>query len=185
MSFANKLTIIRILLIPFFIISIVYYDNRGLEGLRLLALTIFVLSILTDAVDGYIARTRRQKTELGTFLDPVADKLLLISAFVTLAVADRFGVIPIWILVVVISRDVIIVLGLAIIHMVVGRVRIAPNMLGKLATFFQMVVITLVLLRMPYTKLIWAVIWAVVAFFTITSGVVYIVCESRNLNEKV
>ncbi len=185
MNLANKVTIVRILLIPFFIILIVYYNSSGLEILRFLALAIFLASVLTDAVDGYIARTYRQKTELGTYLDPIADKLLLISAFVVLSVANNFPVRPpVWVPIVVISRDLIILLGLAVIHMVTGRVKVAPNMLGKLATLFQMIAVCFVLLQVAYPRPIWTVIWGVVAFFTVASGIGYIVRDSSYLNEK-
>lgn len=184
MNLANKITIIRILLVPFFIISVLYYDNKGLELLRYLALGIFSASILTDAIDGYIARTRRQRTELGTFLDPIADKLLLVSAFVVLSMADRFPVVPIWVPVVVISRDVIILLGLAIIHMLTGQVKIVPSLLGKATTCFQMVTIIFVLMKAPYPRPVWTAIWALVSFFTVTSMVGYIIRESGRLNGK-
>lgn len=183
MNLANKITIVRALLIPFFIISVIYYSSTGLGVLRLLALAIFLASALTDAVDGYIARIRRQRTRLGTFLDPMADKLLLISAFVTLSMAKGFPI-PIWVPIVVISRDVIIVLGLVIIHMVAGSVKIAPNMMGKLTTFFQMVAIAFVLFRVPISSPVWMTIWGLVALFTIASGVGYIIRDSRYLNEK-
>jgi len=184
MNLANKITIVRALLIPFFIILVIYYSSTGLGVLRLLAIAIFLASALTDAVDGYIARVRRQRTRLGTFLDPMADKLLLISAFVTLSMAKGFPIIPIWVPIVVISRDVIIVLGLVIIHMVAGSVKIAPNMLGKVNTFFQMVAIAFVLFKVPFSGPIWITIWGLVALFTIASGVGYIIRDSRYLNEK-
>src|SRR5262244_2963505 len=115
MGLANWLTTLRILLIPVFVTLLVYRHP-------VLALLVFCLASLTDLLDGYIARSRGNQTRLGDFLDPVADKLLLTSAFVTLT---WIKVIPFWIAVVV-------------IHLAGGTVHPAPSRAGKLCTVFQM-----------------------------------------------
>jgi cardiolipin synthase (CMP-forming) len=125
-SIANWLTFLRILLIPVFITALMY---RRLD----LALGSFVLAAITDVLDGYVAR-RTKVTTLGRFLDPTADKLLLVSAFIVLPIVYQF---PVWISAVVVSRDVIIALGYLTIYLHWGSARIRVRPLGKLTTFLQ------------------------------------------------
>ena len=98
MTTANKITILRILLIPFFVVELIYYLQTGNEIHRLLALLSFAITAILDGVDGYIARRYNQKSELGAILDPLADKLLLVSAIVTLSFnrSPHLGQIPLW-----------------------------------------------------------------------------------------
>ena len=113
LTLANKLTIGRILAVPFFIASVIYYTPER-DYLRYVALGIFCLAILTDVIDGYVARTQNQKTVSGAILDPLADKFLLISAFVCLYQVKELALpqsIPLSILLVVISRDAILIFG--------------------------------------------------------------------------
>jgi cardiolipin synthase (CMP-forming) len=126
---ANQLTLLRMLLIPAFVILVVY----GHLGY---ALAVFVTAGLTDALDGVIARRSGQKTTLGAWLDPMADKLLLVSTFIVLTLpglglANRL---PIWLTVLIISRDVGIVLTVAIVNLAVGRRTFQPSIYGKTAT---------------------------------------------------
>ena len=100
---------------------------------------------LTDGLDGFIARTYHQRTKIGAFLDPLADKLLLTSSFVTLALVDLPNTIPFWLIVTVISRDMIISIGIAVLFMLGTNVTIAPTKIGKLTTFLQITLIILVL----------------------------------------
>jgi len=172
MNLANKITIFRILLIPFFVASILYYSPDK-EFLRYVALSIFILAVVSDAADGYIARLMDQKTVLGTVIDPIADKLLLISAFICLSMVKSFPVghrLPAWVTITIISRDIIIILGAIIIHMMTQNLNVQPSRLGKLTTFFQMLTIIYALLYFPYTF----VIWNLAAFFTILSGIDYV-----------
>ena len=126
---ANNLTLLRILLVPAFVLLVVY----GYFGYALVAL---VVAGLTDALDGLIARRTGQKTSLGAWLDPMADKLLLISTFVILTVPGLglMNRLPIWLTVIVISRDVVIVLTVAIINLAVGHRTFRPSIFGKAAT---------------------------------------------------
>jgi cardiolipin synthase len=129
LTVANQLTLLRMLLIPAFVILVLY----GRVGW---ALATFVTAGLTDLLDGLIARRAGQKTTLGAWLDPMADKLLLVSAFVVLTVPDtglRFRI-PIWLTVIVISRDLAIVLTVAIVNLAIGRRTFVPSLLGKTAT---------------------------------------------------
>jgi cardiolipin synthase len=126
---ANQLTLLRVLLIPAFVILVVY----GYLGW---ALVVFAAAGLTDALDGLIARRTGQKTTLGAWLDPMADKLLLVTTFVVLTwpglgLANRL---PIWLTVLIISRDVVIVLTVAIVNLAVGQRTFRPSFYGKVAT---------------------------------------------------
>lgn len=126
---ANQLTILRMLLIPAFVILLLY-------GYRGWALITFFVASLTDLLDGLIARATGQKTTLGAWLDPMADKLLLVTMFVMLTLPDIGSAnrLPLWFTVLVISRDVAIVLTVAVVNLAVGRRTFRPSIFGKLAT---------------------------------------------------
>jgi len=164
MNWANRITLLRILLIPFFVGALIY-------GQLDKALWIFGLAVLTDAFDGYIARMHSQKTILGSFLDPLADKLLLTTSFISLAVIGGLPVrLPPWIPLVVITRDIMILFGAALIHMHTGHLTIHPSIWGKLTTCLQMATILGVLVNFPGIQIIW---WTMIAF-TVISGWDYI-----------
>jgi len=126
---ANQLTILRMLLIPAFVILLLY-EHRGW------ALVVFLLAGLTDLLDGLIARVAGQKTTLGAWLDPMADKLLLVTMFVmlTLPTIGSANRLPLWFTVLVISRDIAIVLTVAVVNLAVGPRTFRPSMFGKIAT---------------------------------------------------
>src|SRR3954452_21994949 len=126
---ANQLTLLRMLLIPAFVILVVY----GHCGW---ALTVFTFAGVTDGLDGLIARRSGQKTSLGAWLDPMADKLLLVTTFILLTLPDLnlANRLPIWLTVLIISRDVVIVLTVAIVNLAVGRRTFRPSIFGKIAT---------------------------------------------------
>ena len=126
---ANQLTLLRMLLIPAFAILVIY----GYMGSALL---VFVVAGVTDLLDGLIARLTGQKTTLGAWLDPMADKLLLVTTFVvlTLPLDHLVNRIPLWLTVLIISRDVGIVATVAIVNLAVGRRTFKPSTLGKIAT---------------------------------------------------
>ena len=129
LTLANQLTLLRMLLIPAFVILVIY----GHFGW---ALTVFAVAGLTDALDGLIARWSDQKTSLGAWLDPMADKLLLVSTFVVLSVPG-LGLenrLPVWLTVLVISRDIVIVLTVAIVNLAIGPRTFRPSIFGKVAT---------------------------------------------------
>ncbi len=180
LSLANKLSIFRILLIPVFVGTIMYYTPEQ-DVLRLWAVGIFILAVISDALDGYIARVRGARSKLGTFLDPFADKLLLITAFICLSVVKslppEFKLAP-WVVIIVISRDAIIVLGSAIIYMINGKLIVAPTIFGKITTVLQMATILALLLQLEsYTFIMYTMI-----FFTVLSGLDYIRVGARQLN---
>jgi cardiolipin synthase len=129
LTLANQITLLRMLLIPAFIVLIV-------EGELGWALAVFAAAGITDGLDGIIARRSGQKTTLGAWLDPMADKLMLVSAFVVLTLPNLglANKLPIWLTALVISRDVGIVVTVAIINLAVGRRTFTPSIFGKIAT---------------------------------------------------
>src|SRR5512145_1251477 len=124
MTTANKVTIARILLIPFFVVEILYYVRTGNELYRLLGILSFALAAICDGVDGYVARRYNQRSELGAILDPLADKLLLVSGIVVLSFdhAPYLASMPLWLTGTIIGRDVLILIGMVVIHLMVGKV---------------------------------------------------------------
>ena len=184
LTFANKVTIVRILAVPFFIATVLSY-SPGEEYLRFTALGIFLFAVISDVIDGYIARTRHQKTQAGAVLDPLADKLLLISAFICLykvgitfagEVDIRF---PVWLVVAVISRDVILLLGAMIIQVLKGELPLNPTRWGKATTFFQVCSVIGIFLQWSFSPMLW---WVTVVL-TAVSGVGYIRSGIKILNQ--
>lgn len=172
LTFANKITVCRILSVPCFIAVILSYEPH-LEYLRYVALGIFLFSVITDFIDGYIARAFRQKTKAGALLDPLADKLLLISSFICLyEMREVLGhvQIPLWLVVAVISRDAMLLLGWMIIQVQKGDFDVKPNMWGKLTTVLQMISIAGTLLRWDFLP----IVWYVTLVFTLISSINYI-----------
>ena len=157
LTFANKITLCRILAVPFFIATILYYSPER-DFLRYIALGIFLFAVISDAVDGYIARTRHQKTQAGAILDPLADKLLLMSAFICLyKIGGDFASVrfPLWLIVAMISRDAILLIGALLIYVICGNLTIEATFLGKASTFFQVCTILGMLLQIPSSTMLW------------------------------
>jgi cardiolipin synthase (CMP-forming) len=181
MTTANKITIIRILLIPVFVWLTLDYIRDYQKGVerewqRVVGCLLFAVAAISDGVDGYIARRYHQKSELGMFLDPLADKALLISAMILLSVRFKDGTpfdqLPLWFPVLVISRDLMLLTGTVLIHMLAGKVTARPRVVGKCATFFQMITLGWVLLKIDRPPYQWPLYAA--GFFTLVSGVWYI-----------
>ncbi|MFH1269516.1 MAG: CDP-alcohol phosphatidyltransferase family protein [Candidatus Omnitrophota bacterium] len=170
MNFANKISTFRILSVPFFIASLIYY-SADREYLRFVALGIFILGVISDAVDGYIARKSKQYSKAGLVLDPLGDKLLLMSAFIFLTLKGEFILrFPLGVTLIVVSRDVILLLGALVIYIVRQDINISPTRWGKLTTTFQMSSVIAVLLQLPFSPILW---WVAV-FFTLISGIDYV-----------
>src|SRR5512134_918151 len=129
LTVANQLTLLRMLLIPAFVLLVVY-DALGW------ALVVLFVAGITDALDGLIARRTGQKTTLGAWLDPMADKLLLTSAFIVLTVpgTNLVNRVPLWLTIIILSRDIAIVLTVAIVSLAIGPRTFKPSRLGKVAT---------------------------------------------------
>ncbi|MCS7337522.1 MAG: CDP-alcohol phosphatidyltransferase family protein [Verrucomicrobiae bacterium] len=182
MTTANKVTIARILLIPFFVAQVLYYVRSGNEVYRLLAVLCFGICAVTDALDGYIARRYKQKSELGTLLDPLADKLLLVSGVVLLSLdnGQMFERLPLWLVTTVVARDAMLALGWVVIHHACGKVVVRPRVLGKLATVLQMLTVLWVLLKWDARFLDGLTLGA--AITTGVSGLLYIWDGIRQLS---
>jgi len=186
MTTANIITISRIAMIPCFVLAAVYYVDGFKMGVvedwqYRLTVALFTLTAVADGVDGCVARRFNQKTRLGSILDPVADKALLITALLFLSWnhGDAFNQLPLWFPILVLSRDIIVVLGVAIVFMMGRGFDIQPHWTGKFATVLQMITIGLVLLRVPTPS--WqAPLW-LAGFFTLISGIIYVVHGARKL----
>jgi cardiolipin synthase (CMP-forming) len=182
MTTANKITILRILLIPFFVVETLYYGKEGHEIYRLLALISFAVAAICDGVDGYVARRYNQRSELGAMLDPLADKLLLVSGIVVLSFdhSPYLKTIPLWLTGTIIGRDFLLLIGLVVIQVFVGRLIVRPRMVGKVATVLQMVVVLWILLKWGEKwLLVW--IWGA-AICTGISGLLYVWDGTRQLS---
>ena len=185
MTTANKITILRILLIPFFVVEILYYVRTGNETFRLVGVLAFAIAAILDGVDGYVARHYHQWSELGTILDPLADKLLLVSAIVLLSFnnAPYLREFPLWLTGLIIGRDVLLAIGSLVLHLVVGKITVRPRLTGKVATVFQMIAVSWILLRwdLDYGLLR---IWILGAgIFTGVSGLLYLVDWMQQLGK--
>jgi cardiolipin synthase len=173
-------------LIPVFV-SLLFYQKF------VFALAVFVLAGVTDGLDGLLARRFNQKSQLGTILDPIADKLMLVTAFVVLSMRSVFPQplpshlpVPFWVTVAVISRDVFILVGAAAINIVTGFRGFRPSMLGKINTTVQIVAIGLIIFAasVPYgTGYYLPTIYTTVFAFAVLSGAHYVFFVSKLVNE--
>ena len=182
----NLLTVVRMALIPVFV-GALYYQRFGW------ALAVFVTAGVTDGLDGMLARRFDQKSQLGTILDPIADKLLLVTSFIVLSIPaiaphplPRHFPVPFWVTVAVISRDVFIVVGAAAINIVTGFSGFRPSLLGKINTTVQILAIAFILIAAGYPSLsgYLPTVYTTVFGFAVLSGVHYIFFASRLLNEE-
>jgi CDP-diacylglycerol--glycerol-3-phosphate 3-phosphatidyltransferase len=191
MTTANKITVVRILMIPAFVTMAIYYGQSiqrhdALEWQRFTAIAIFLIAAVSDGLDGYIARRYKQRSALGAILDPIADKGLLLSGIITLSISNwsevdpDYGRFPAWFPVLVITRDAVILVGAIILHYFIGnKMRIKPSWTGKVATVCQMCAIAWVMLQLHFLPLIFVVF--VAGIFTLVSGVIYVMEGVRQL----
>lgn len=163
----NALTTARIVLVPVFITAVVYEEYP-------LALALFATAAVSDLLDGLVARLTDQKTPLGTFLDPLADKFLLISSFIVFTIN---GWIPKWLTITVISRDLIVVVGWLLLFMISGRSKVEPVLSGKIAIALQLITFAVILLKITTATFpdILNLFFAATAALTVLSGLQYIV----------
>ena len=171
----NLLSLLRMGMVPLFIIAVVNGDSGK-------ALALFVVAGVTDALDGFIARFWRQQSPLGAYLDPIADKLLLTSAYIALSIPslNRGTEIPIWVTVLVIARDVLIVIVALVLHLAAGVRAFPPTLLGKGNTVLQVGAVVVVLMSGTFKDLRWIDVTAnvlvyAVGVMTVASGLSYIV----------
>lgn len=166
MNVPNSLTVLRILLVPVFVMFLI-------SGRYDYALATFLIAGITDGLDGTIARAANQRTTLGAYLDPLADKLLLMSAFATLAFLE---LVPLWIAILVVVRDVLLVIATLVAKATASRVDISPSLLGKGTTVVQLLYILLVVIltsRRVDLQIIQPVLYVMVGF-TVLSGLHYL-----------
>ena len=180
MNIPNFLSLLRIILVPAIVIFLI--QNEYVK-----ALTIFIVAGLTDALDGALARLLKKQTELGAFLDPLADKILLSTSFIALSI---FGLIPSWLTVIVISRDIIILMGILTLSMMSISYEIKPVFVSKVTTGLQIGTVFLALFLKSFTsemidyfQVVKIVSW-LTASFTILSGLVYIYKGIKILNRQ-
>jgi len=183
MTLANQITIGRILLIPVFVLFCIYY-GQGVEAgqpqawLHWAAIITFLAASVSDGLDGWVARHWNQRSRLGTILDPIADKGLLLAAIITLSLSKWTYAFPVWFPVLVIAREAVILLGCALLYHLDQKLEVRVSWLGKTATAAQMVTLTWVMLQLPHS--LFSVY--VAGFFTLASGAVYVsrgVCQLR------
>lgn len=177
MSLPNYITLLRIILVPFFFTELVSYQP-GSEHHRWWAFAIFLTACFTDALDGFLARVLKAKTPLGTFLDPLADKLLLLAGYLGLLFVKALPYHPpLWITVTIVFRDLLILSGLLILFLITGSATVQPNFLGKVTTALQMATLGAILVGWKGA----ALLWYPTAVFTILSCFVYIGRELQKL----
>jgi len=190
LTLANKITITRIFAIPLFVLVLLYYINIVSKGgfvpaLRWIAFFIFVSIFLLDALDGYLARKRKEITNLGKLLDPIADKSLLISALILLSSANAEKAfdpyLPVWFVLIAISRDIILIVGALVIQNIAGKVIIQPRISGKITTFLQGISIVWVLLGLWSKPFLWLLF--ITAFFTCISAIQYLLDGIKQLEK--
>ncbi len=168
LTLANQLTILRIMLIPAFVLLVVY----GYLGAALLT---FIVAGVTDALDGFLARHAGQRTSLGAWLDPMADKLLLVTTFIVLTLPEipLTNHLPLWLTVLIISRDVVIVAVVAIVNLAVGSRTFRPSIWGKLATAAFIVTSVVVMFynwRREMSVVIDVFVWISLGLTIVSSG---------------
>ena len=167
MNLPNKLTVLRVILVPFFVVFLLL--SKTTESMKWIALVLFIVASLTDFLDGYLARSRNLVTTFGKFMDPLADKVLTISGMICLI---ELGRIPSWIVVSIVAREFIIS-GFRLIATEHGIV-IAANYWGKWKTTFQMIMIILMIVNIPALKMVTAIVMWIALILTIVSLATYI-----------
>ncbi|MHC4215512.1 MAG: CDP-alcohol phosphatidyltransferase family protein [Planctomycetota bacterium] len=205
LNWANRITILRIILIvPFVSFMLKVNDpelNEGMQnGVRYLAILLFLVMAISDGLDGYLARKKKQVTRLGTFLDPVADKLLMTSACLLLAsTRGQVGVfhLPTTVVVLIIGKDLFLTIGFIIVYLITSQTRIEPARIGKVATVLQLSMVMAILVGPEVSVVITGWIWllrvlwwsaagtAILATLVyVRSGIRFVEQYERSLNGK-
>jgi len=176
MNIPNLLTLLRIILVPVIVILLI-------QGSFCKALIVFIIAALSDALDGFLARILKQQSVLGAYLDPIADKALLASSFVTMSILN---IIPGWLTVIVISRDVIILLGISVLSVMSIPVKIHPVFVSKITTALQLITVLMALtsrsLPGEFPEATLLVIYWSTALFTVVSGLTYMTRGVKLIN---
>jgi CDP-diacylglycerol--glycerol-3-phosphate 3-phosphatidyltransferase len=175
MTFATQLTVLRILLIPVFVLFAMYYGSSvgagaPQEWLRWCAVGVFLVASVTDAFDGFVARKFGQVSKVGAILDPIADKGLLLTSIITLSLSNWHYALPLWFPILVIARDAVIVIGCVVLRLVHNHLEVRPTWSGKTATALQMVAVSWAMLQIPHLE----ISVRLAGFFTLISGMEYV-----------
>ncbi len=177
MNLPNKLTLLRVCMIPFFVAALLYQGGAS-QTMRLVANVLFILASLTDLLDGKIARKYNLVTNFGKFMDPLADKLLVCSALICLI---ELGQLPAWVVIIIISREFIIS-GFRLVASDNGVV-IAASYWGKFKTTFQMIAVILMIFNIPSLAMVTNIVLVIAVALTIISLVDYVVKNIKVLTE--
>mgnify|MGYP000877278025 CR=1 FL=1 len=183
LTIPNLLTFLRMALIPVFA-SLLFYGHSHW------ALMVFVIAGVSDGIDGFIARRFKQESELGTIIDPIADKLLMTVAFIVLSLPGvlepvRFLPVPFWVTAAVIGRDVLIITVAGAINIMTGFKGFRPSWLGKLSTFVQVVAVTLVLVAaVTGYSFYLPTVYFFVVLLAVVSGIHYIFQVAKLMKEE-
>jgi len=183
MTTANKITILRILLVPFFVVEVLYFVNTGNEIHRLLAILSFAVAAILDGVDGYVARHYNQWSELGTVLDPLPTNCCWSPAsWFEFRPRPAAATIPLWLTGTIIGRDLLLGIGVITVRLVVGKVTVRPRITGKIATVLQMTMVLWILLKWTNDHAAWLQVISLGAgLFTGASGLFYFWDGSKQL----
>ena len=186
MNLALQITILRILLIPVFVGLVIYYGQSASEGaanesLRLWAAAVFGIAAISDAIDGWVARRFNMQTRLGAILDPLADKLLMLAAILSLSFTDWPQRFPLWFPLIVIFRDLSSIGGAFIVDHFAGKCHVKPHWTGKVATFGQIAAISWLLLDIRSPDRVWPTAFA--TLFTLISGFIYLADGVRQIKD--
>ena len=176
MTWATRITILRLILVPVFVTFIITYSDsdRRVEAWRYAAIAVFVLASVSDAIDGYLARHWNQGSALGALLDPIADKLLLFAALVTLSLipVGHLRPFPIWFPAIIISRDALLLGGYSVLRHFQVPMEIRPHWTGKASTFFTLLAIGAVLFKLSALITLW--LCALGAGFALICTLIYV-----------
>ncbi|MCK4999162.1 MAG: CDP-alcohol phosphatidyltransferase family protein [Anaerohalosphaera sp.] len=184
LNLANRITVIRILLIfPFIICLLRMNQPQYGDTFRHIATVIFLAMCISDALDGYMARVKKQVTRLGSFLDPMADKLLMTTACVLLAhknIAIPGFVLPKEVAVLIIGKDILLLLGFTVLYMMTAKVHIVPNPIGKFAAFLQLSMVAAILIAPEMSNItpnwinVCRTLWVTAAATAVTAMMIYL-----------
>ena len=181
MNLANNLSLIRILLVPVFIGLLLYYSAENI-WMKFLPAAVFLIACLTDALDGLVARKLNQRTVVGSYIDPIADKLLLLGGFLSLSFMTHLPQdmrIPAWVTIPVVTRDVIILIGVTVIFLITGKMKAEPLFISKVTTVIQMSALFAALVAAP--SWLQLVLCILTVLLTIFSGIEYLKMGTRLL----
>lgn len=174
LNWPNRITILRVILTIFFVVALLYFTPERAE-LYYWALGFFFSACISDGLDGFLARRLKQTTEFGAILDPVADKLLLISGFLSLSLMEHLPEamrVPAWVTLPILARDLVLLIGAVIIFMLTGSLKIRPIYIGKVTTVLQMLTLAASLLMAPATLRI--ILYVVAVLMTAISASLYV-----------